>query len=88
MGVIYCSGRHIPSELSIFQKLMINPGIFPPLILQSGANAIYYAARHGHVETLKFLHEKKCPLDVQDKVKFYSHVLSAHTHPCSELARS
>lgn len=36
--------------------------------LQSGANAIYYAARHGHVETLKFLHEKKCTLDVQDKV--------------------
>lgn len=38
------------------------------LNLQSGANAIYYAARHGHVETLKFLHEKKCPLDIQDKV--------------------
>lgn len=36
--------------------------------LQSGANAIYYAARHGHVETLKFLHIKKCPLDIQDKV--------------------
>lgn len=35
---------------------------------QSGANAVYYAARHGHVETLKFLHAKKCPLDVQDKV--------------------
>ncbi|XP_013765643.1 death-associated protein kinase 1 [Pundamilia nyererei] len=34
---------------------------------QSGANAIYYAARHGHVATLRFLHDKKCPLDVQDK---------------------
>ncbi|PWA24198.1 hypothetical protein CCH79_00016264 [Gambusia affinis] len=30
---------------------------------KSGANAVYYAARHGHVDTLRFLHEKKCPLD-------------------------
>lgn len=45
---------------------------------QSGANAIYYAARHGHVETLKFLHEKKCPLDVQDKVKQVPLFLSLH----------
>lgn len=55
------------------------------LNLQSGANAIYYAARHGHVETLKFLHEKKCPLDIQDKVNQGSNfvplcVIQTHTH--------
>lgn len=57
------------------------------LNLQSGANAIYYAARHGHVETLKFLHEKTCPLDIQDKVtqvpNFFplrAYVISTHTH--------
>lgn len=52
----------------------MNPGIYCLLVLllfllQSGANAIYYAARHGHVETLKFLHGKMCPLDIQDKVE-------------------
>lgn len=50
--------------------------------LQSGANGIYYAARHGHVETLKFLHEKKCPLDVQDKVNevFCAPLTHGNTH--------
>uniref|UniRef100_A0A8C6ZA38 non-specific serine/threonine protein kinase n=1 Tax=Nothoprocta perdicaria TaxID=30464 RepID=A0A8C6ZA38_NOTPE len=33
----------------------------------AGSNAIYWASRHGHVETLKFLNENKCPLDVKDK---------------------
>lgn len=36
---------------------------------QGGSNAIYWASRHGHVDTLKFLHENKCPLDVKDKVR-------------------
>lgn len=36
---------------------------------QAGSNAIYWASRHGHVETLKFLSENKCPLDVKDKVR-------------------
>lgn len=57
------------------------------LNLQSGANAIYYAARHGHVETLKFLHEKNCALDIQDKVTQVSNffpLLVCHTnsHTC------
>lgn len=37
--------------------------------LQGGSNAIYWASRHGHVDTLKFLNENKCPLDVKDKVR-------------------
>lgn len=36
---------------------------------QGGSNAIYWASRHGHVDTLKFLNENKCPLDVKDKVR-------------------
>ena len=37
--------------------------------VQGGSNAIYWASRHGHVDTLKFLNENKCPLDVKDKVR-------------------
>ena len=52
-----------------------------PLVSQSGANAIYYAARHGHTDTLKFLHEKRCPLDTQDKVcPIHIHTLIDLTH--------
>ncbi|CAB1322496.1 unnamed protein product, partial [Coregonus sp. 'balchen'] len=47
---------------------MIAAGCGNIQIIDSGANAIYYAGRHGHVDTLRFLHEKTCPLDVQDKV--------------------
>lgn len=39
---------------------------------QGGSNAVYWAARHGHVDTLKFLSENKCPLDVKDKVRAFS----------------
>lgn len=39
------------------------------VFVQGGSNAIYWASRHGHVDTLKFLHENKCPLDVKDKVR-------------------
>ncbi|KAI1239905.1 hypothetical protein IHE44_0011343 [Lamprotornis superbus] len=34
---------------------------------KAGSNAIYWASRHGHVETLKFLNDNKCPLDIKDK---------------------
>lgn len=50
------------------QELILDLLLFLLLQPQSGANAIYYAARHGHVDTLKFLHGKMCPLDIQDKV--------------------
>lgn len=39
------------------------------VFIQGGSNAIYWASRHGHVDTLKFLNENKCPLDVKDKVR-------------------
>ena len=39
------------------------------VFVQGGSNAIYWASRHGHVDTLKFLNENKCPLDVKDKVR-------------------
>ncbi|XP_073518509.1 death-associated protein kinase 1-like [Phyllobates terribilis] len=35
--------------------------------IYAGSNALYWASRHGHVETLKFLHQNKCPLDIKDK---------------------
>ncbi|RMC19106.1 hypothetical protein DUI87_03710 [Hirundo rustica rustica] len=34
---------------------------------KAGSNAIYWASRHGHVETLKFLSDNECPLDIKDK---------------------
>lgn len=37
--------------------------------VQGGSNAIYWASRHGHVETLTFLSANRCPLDVKDKVR-------------------
>ncbi|XP_037655273.1 death-associated protein kinase 1-like isoform X4 [Choloepus didactylus] len=48
------------------------PGLQHLLVNQpnkGGSNAIYWASRHGHVDTLKFLNENKCHLDVKDKVR-------------------
>lgn len=39
------------------------------VFMQGGSNAVYWASRHGHVDTLKFLNENKCPLDIKDKVR-------------------
>lgn len=39
------------------------------VFMQGGSNAIYWASRHGHVDTLRFLNENKCPLDIKDKVR-------------------
>lgn len=74
MTYIYTSRQS--TKTTLFLSFFLN--------LQSGANAVYYAARHGHVETLKFLHEKNCPLDIQDKVpNFFAlsvYVIQTHTH--------
>lgn len=53
-------------------KIRIQKSLLTPIIKhfgQAGSNAIYWASRHGHIETLKFLNENKCPLDVKDKVR-------------------
>ncbi|KAF3817895.1 hypothetical protein GH733_013744 [Mirounga leonina] len=50
--------QHLLGSLSNYDVNQPNKG---------GSNAIYWASRHGHVDTLKFLNENKCPLDVKDK---------------------
>ncbi|KAK1334392.1 hypothetical protein QTO34_005396 [Cnephaeus nilssonii] len=65
--------QHLLGSLSNYD--VNQPNKIPPLwkcdstlvSAQGGSNAIYWASRHGHVDTLKFLHENKCPLDVKDK---------------------
>jgi len=50
-------------------QLLIKRGSRIEVQDKGGSNAIYWASRHGHVDTLKFLNENKCPLDVKDKVR-------------------
>lgn len=45
-------------------------------MIQSGNNAIYWAARQGHVSIITFLHEKNVPINVSNRVRlFHNHLL-------------
>ncbi|MBZ3890073.1 Death-associated protein kinase 1, partial [Sciurus carolinensis] len=64
--------QHLLGSLSNYDVNQPNKG---------GSNAIYWASRHGHVDTLKFLNENKCPLDVKDKSgETALHVASRYGH--------
>jgi hypothetical protein len=37
-------------------------------LFQHGDSAVYWAARQGHVEVIKYLYDEGIPLDTQNKV--------------------
>lgn len=43
---------------------------FEYMYFQHGDSAVYWAARQGHVEVIKYLHEEGVALDTQNKVYF------------------
>lgn len=68
-SVTLWEGKHCGSKGSLVRVHYSSKCDSTVFSLQGGSNAIYWASRHGHVDTLKFLNENKCPLDVKDKVR-------------------
>ncbi len=46
----------------------------PLVVFQNGDNAVYWAARQGHVDVIRFLKDQAVTMDMQNNVRFHGYV--------------